>query len=104
MSLNYTTDLKKKRNGIRLLSVKPLYKYALKNYLTQNRGISLSIALPYIKEIEYEIVATCAKVYALGFKAGESYALRSKRFKGFVSSGIDITVFNRNSADVAIFE
>ncbi|NVK30132.1 MAG: toprim domain-containing protein [Gammaproteobacteria bacterium] len=97
------TGLKKKSSSLQLVGVKPLFHYALKDYISKQRGIPLDLASKYLEEVEYR-VESGAHLFALGFKAGESYALRSRRFKGFLSSGVDIRIFDQKSAELAIFE
>ena len=95
------TSLKEKE-GMRLVQTKDIYRYPLKHYLTE-RKIPLEIAGRYLREVEYQDEQG-RDFYALGWKCGETYGLRSKSFKGFLGKGIDITVFDRGTSEVYLFE
>lgn len=101
LPVSAATSLKEKE-GMRLVQAKALYRYPLKHYL-EDRKIPLELAGQYLKEIEYQDEKG-RDFYALGWKCGETYGLRSKSFKGFLGKGIDITVFDRGSSEVYLFE
>ena len=88
---------------IEIVKVQELFSFPLKNYLSLERFINLELAKPYIKEIRYK--PSSGKVfYAVGFKSGEAFSLRSKFFKGFAGTGIDISIFEKKSSTVNLFE
>src|SRR6185295_17343120 len=76
-----TLDLFKKSKPL-LLEVKPIYHFALKEYLKE-RCIGTSIAYRYLQEIKYQVASK--EYFALGFKnrAG-GWELRSSVFKGCI--------------------
>ena len=98
---NSPTGLKEKEVPI-LKANKPLYRYALKNYLTEERKIPLALGEKYFREIEYE--RDGKNYYALGFPAGETFALRNKYFKGFLGEGPTISIFEKSSPELYLFE
>lgn len=87
-----------------MLKVTEIYHYPLKNYLTDTRKIPLNIASRYLKEIHCKVESTGKEFYALGFPAGKTYALRNKYFKGFASTGVDISVFAKQTERGLLFE
>ena len=96
------TSLNKKEGGMSLVAEKDIFRYPLKHYLN-DRKIPLDLAGRYLKEIEY-LDEQGRDFYALGWKCGETYGLRSKAFKGFLGKGIDITVFDKGTTEVYLFE
>ena len=101
LPVSVATGLQEKK-GMRLVQAKDIYRYPLKHYLSE-RKIPLELAGRYLWEIEYKDKQG-RDFYALGWKCGETYGLRSKSFKGFLGKGIDITIFDRGSAEVYLFE
>ena len=101
LPVSVATGLQEKE-GMRLVQAKDIYRYPLKHYLSE-RKIPLELAGRYLWEIEYKNKQG-RDFYALGWKCGETYGLRSKSFKGFLGKGIDITIFDRGSAEVYLFE
>lgn len=96
------TRLKEKGAGRQILRVREIYRYPLKNYL-QERKIPLSIAQKYLQEIDYKDNQG-RTFYALGWKSGETYGIRTKDFKSFLSKGIDLSVFDKESTEIYVFE
>ena len=96
------TPLKEKRNERKILRTRPIYRYPLKNYLA-DRKIDLSIAEKYLEEVDYRDEQG-RTFYALGWKTGDSYSLRTKNFKGFLGKGVDISVFDTKSSEIYVFE
>lgn len=93
-----TTNRPTRQTGIKIIQVKPIFKFYLKFYL-QSRCIPLDLANQYLKEVDYtNLNGTngAQKVYtALGFKNDRGgYELRSKYFKG--SSAPKSTTFLSN--------
>ncbi|MBU2969824.1 hypothetical protein KO527_10745 [Pseudoalteromonas sp. C2R02] len=80
---NQVTGLKKKASAIKIIEVKDLYSYPLKNYLSGVRKINLDITNQYIKEVTCQVITTGKVFYSIGFPSGITYALRNKNFKGF---------------------
>lgn len=93
-----------KKSGLQVLKVTEIYHYPLKNYLTDTRKIPLNIASRYLKEIHCKVDSTGKDFYALGFPAGKTYSLRNKYFKGFASTGVDISVFAKQTERGLLFE
>lgn len=96
------TSLKEKINPFEIKKIGEIYRYPLKNYIAE-RGIPLKLAMKYLKEIEYSDHQG-RTFFTLGFKAGESYAHRNKVFKGFLGQGVDVTIFDKNTAEILMFE
>ena len=102
------TGLKKKESdgerlgGHKLISVKEIYRYPLKNYL-QERRIPLQIASKYLWEVEYQDDKE-RTFYALGWPCGSTYGLRNKVFKGFLGQGIEPSIWDTGSDEAFIFE
>ncbi len=91
-------------SSLLLVSVKDLFSYPLKDYLQHIRKIDLSIAVNFVSEIKYKHKPTDKVFYAIGFKSGSTWAVRSKVFKGFISSGCSITTFDLKTDEVLLFE
>ena len=91
-------------SSLALISVKNLFSYPLKDYLQHIRRINLSIAVNFVKEIKYKHKPTDKVFYAIGFKSGSTWAVRSKLFKGFISSGCSVTTFDLKTDEVLLFE
>ena len=102
LPISTPTSLKEKERGLKIELVREIYKYPLKNYLSE-RKIPLEVAKKYLKEIEYtdKLGRT---FYALAWKCGKTYGLRSKFFKGFAGKGIDISIYGSQSDEVYLFE
>ena len=84
-----------------VLEVKPVYSYALKNYLA-DRGIAADVAYKHLKEIRYKVEDNT--FYALGFlnrKGG--WELRSSIFKGGIGEK-DISVIESGSNQIHCYE
>ena len=96
------TSLKEEEPKLRITKIQKIYRYPLKNYLADRR-IPLALADKYLEEIEYTDLKE-RTFYTLGFKAGETYAHRNKLFKGFLGKGADITVFDKKTPEVLVFE
>lgn len=96
------TGLKEDKVELRLKSVKAIYRYALKDYLTKERKISLGRAGLYLKEVEFERGTT--SFFALGFPCGDTYALRNKNFKGFLGRGPKPSIFEKHTSELLLFE
>jgi len=64
---------------ITVSEVKDLYSFVLKNYLKDDRHISLDLAGKYLKEVHYKVDGSSSQYFALGFSVGEAYVLRNKR-------------------------
>lgn len=92
----------KEKEGMRLVAAKDIYRYPLKHYLAE-RKIPLELAGRYLREIEYKDEQG-RDFYALGWKCGDTYGLRSKSFKGFLGKGIDIMVLDQGTTEVYLFE
>jgi hypothetical protein len=84
-----------------VLEVKPVYHYALKEYLKE-RCINAEIGYKYLREIKYKVEDK--EYFALGFanRAG-GWEIRSSIFKGCIGSK-DISVIETGSKSVSIFE
>ena len=84
-----------------ILEIKPVYHYALKEYLKE-RCIDASIAFKYLSEIKYE--HNEKEYFALGFanRAG-GWEVRSPVFKGCVGQK-DISVIENQSNQIHVFE
>lgn len=104
--LSYTgldaTGLNKNENVLTLREVKDIYRYPLKKYL-EERKIPFEIASYYLKEIEYGDEGG-RTFYALGWKSGDTYGLRSRNFKGFLGKGIDINIYDVGTDEICVFE
>lgn len=87
-----------------ILRVGELYSFALKNYLSQERCIDPDLAKLYVKEVHYQTLKTGQKFFALGFPSGTTFALRNKLFKGFAGTGADLSIFEKHSSSVLLFE
>ena len=84
-----------------ILNVKPLYHYALKNYLRE-RCISTDIGYKHLKEINYKVED---KIYfALGFQnASGGWEVRNPLFKGCLGKK-DISLIETGSSRASVFE
>ncbi|MCF2496116.1 toprim domain-containing protein [Dyadobacter chenhuakuii] len=91
-----------KQSAIQITSTKDLdSNVAISQYL-QNRGIDLSIAREYCKEVYYQVGDK--SYYAAGFEnRSGGYELRSSHFKGS-SSPKDITHINSGHKSVCVLE
>lgn len=84
-----------------ILSNKPLYHYALKNYL-QERCIDLETGYKYLKEIHYQVEGKT--YFALGFKnESEGWEVRNSLFKGCLGKK-DITLILNGFKKISVFE
>ena len=81
--------------------VRPLYAYALKNYLHE-RSIPIAVADNFCKEVSYEIAGR--SYYGIGFQndAG-GWEIRNQNFKQS-SSPKDITCLGSGAASAHVFE
>jgi len=95
---------KKHTAKIEIVEIKKLYSFALKNYLQQERFISLKLAEIYLKEVRYKFQDRNTVFYALGFPAGYTYTLRNKNFKGFGGLGANISIIDKNTDNILVFE
>ena len=87
-----------------VLEVKELFSYPLKNYLQVDRKINIDIAKLYVKEVVYKHIQKNISFYGIGFKSGETWAIRRKGFKGFLGKGTDITIFDTLNPHLRLFE
>lgn len=101
--INNNLKIKKSEEEVsyRILEVKPIFSYSLKDYL-EDRNISFTVANEFLKEIVYELKGK--KYYALGFENDSNgFEIRNPFFKGnFINK--DITTINNNSDQLVIFE
>lgn len=102
---NMKATIKNTESDIKLIEVKPLFHFALKNYLKQ-RGINFKIAEKYLKEVRYSV--DDKEYFALGFGSRSGgWELRNSHFKNSIGTK-DITVIeqpeNRQGSQVAVFE
>lgn len=104
MQTNSATGLNKKSASIEVQAVKPLYSYPLKHYLSKDRGIDLDIADQYVKEVTCLLCKSNKTLFAIGFASGATFAIRNKHFKGFAGVGVDISIFQKQTAKVLLFE
>lgn len=73
-----------KENTLKLLSVKDLEHFGLKNYLT-SRGIKLSVGFDFLKEVRVLNKNTSKTIIALGLKNEENgYEIRNAYFKNCI--------------------
>ncbi|WP_125780983.1 toprim domain-containing protein [Pseudoalteromonas rubra] len=101
---NNATGLNKKSAAIEVLRVQPLFSYPLKQYLQNERKINLAIACKYVKEVTCRLLASDKQFYSVGFASGSTFAIRNKHFKGFAGLGVDISVFDKGTSKVLLFE
>lgn len=100
---NRATGLKKK-GAIDVIRTGPLCYYPLVDYLSNTRHITWDIAVNIVEEVHYKIQATGTICRAIGFRCGETYALRNKYFKWFSGPGVGLRVFERKTNAVVVFE
>ena len=95
--------------SLELVDKKGLFSYVLKNYLKDERKISLDIAVHHVWEIRYRKPGVKQTYFGIGFPAGNGYETTSggtkgqKRFKGFVGTSKDITVIDRKTSQCLVF-
>lgn len=93
-----------------VLEVKPIFSYPLKNYLKYERKLNLDICSNYVSEVVYKHIKTDRTYYAVGFKSGDTWAVRrggrnkKEGFKAFLGKGIDISVFDYKTDRILLFE
>ena len=94
-------DMDKPGKGV-VIETKPIFSYALKNYVKE-RGLSEQVAYKYLKEVIYEVDRK--KYFALGFlNRSGGWELRSSVFKGCIGDK-DITLYERGlKQHIAVFE
>lgn len=97
-----TSTEKKVMATLSFIGEKPLFYYPLKNYIKE-RGISFEIANKYLKEIVFKNNKQNATYSAIGFKSGDCWELRKKKFKGTLGTGKDITIFEKMTPGILIF-
>lgn len=86
---------------ITIIKEHPLTSFALHRYLYQRR-IPIEVAKQFCKEVTYKL--SNRKYFALGFKNNSGgYELRNSFFKGS-SAPKDVTIFENNSKEIAVFE
>jgi hypothetical protein len=92
---------KKREKYPEILEIKPVFSYALKNYIAE-RAISPDVAYMHLKEIRYQV--DNKNFFALGFKnrAG-GWELRSSIFKGVIGEK-DISVVSSGKNRIHVFE
>jgi hypothetical protein len=93
-------------NALQLITVSPIKNKMLLRLLA-DRGISLKIARPFLKEVRYKHVPTGREMFALGLpNVEEGYELRSSIFKGSVKkkSISFIRGTNKDQTCLCIFE
>lgn len=91
----------KKEKDPEILEIKPVFSYALKNYLAE-RAISPDVAYRHLKEIRFKVEDK--NFFALGFRnrAG-GWELRSSIFKGAIGKK-DVSLIQRGSNAVSCYE
>lgn len=89
---------------MQILRVVELYSFTLKNYLSQERCIDPELAKHYVKEVQYKTLKTGQTFYALGFPSGSTFVLRNKIFKGFAGAGVALSIFEKQSPSIILFE
>jgi hypothetical protein len=91
----------KKEKEPEVIDVKPVYHYALKEYLKE-RGLAVEMAVRYLREVVYKVQDK--EYFALGFanRAG-GFELRSSVFKGGIGEK-DISVIENGSNKICAFE
>ncbi|EHQ25575.1 toprim domain-containing protein [Mucilaginibacter paludis] len=100
-SLISSANFGEANNGIIIKGDRPLWSYALKNYLHE-RMIPVSVAELFCREVSYEIEGR--SYYAIGFKNNAGgYELRNKIVKQS-SAPKDITTINNGAEKVQVFE
>lgn len=93
---------RRKEKQLEVLQIKPLFSYALKNYLKDERGINLELAYKYLKEVRYK--AHEKEFFALGFpNCSGGWELRSSVFKGGIGEK-DISIISAGQNRVHVFE
>lgn len=95
---------KEKAPVFKLVEVKELFSYPLKNYLQEDRKINIDIAKVHIKEIVYKHVEKNINFYGVGFRSGDTWVIRRKQFKGFLSKSADITLIDNKTDNILLFE
>jgi hypothetical protein len=96
---------KKEKGAVfKLVEVKEIFSYPLKNYLQEDRKINIDIAKTHIKEIVYKHIEKNIEFYGIGFKSGDTWVIRRKQFKGFLSKGADITLIDNKTDNILLFE
>lgn len=84
-----------------VLEVKPVYHYALKEYLKE-RCIDAEVAYKYLREIKYKVENK--EYFALGFaNRSGGWEVRSSIFKGCIGTK-DISAIETGSKSVSVFE
>jgi len=84
-----------------ILNVKPIYHYALKNYLKE-RCISAEVGFKYLKEISYKVEDKT--YFALGFEnASGGWEVRNPLFKGCLGKK-DISFIEAGAKSLKAFE
>jgi DNA primase len=93
---------RRKQMQSKILEIKPVFSFVLKNYLKHDRGLNLEVAYKYLKEIRYKVKDK--EYFALGFpnRAG-GWELRSSIFKGGIGEK-DISIISNAQNRVHVFE
>ncbi|MGI8634642.1 MAG: toprim domain-containing protein [Segetibacter sp.] len=98
---------KSEQSKVEILDIRPLYAYPLKNYLVENRGISLELGIKYLREIKYKFLEgenNGKEFYSIGFRnRSGGWALRNKYFK-MATKPNDISVIETGSNKISIYE
>ena len=111
------TSLKKKgESHIQITKVKPLFSYSLKDYLSKTRCLNLEIVSHYVKEVHCRTQGG-KEFFGVGSPAGQAYVIRNKGnlgkiidgrpgepFKGIAGKNLDITVYEKHTDEVLLFE
>jgi DNA primase len=88
---------KEKTLAFELVQVEAIKHPALLQYL-ELRGINLDVARKYLSQITFKPPEGLASYFSLGYPAGKGFEARNAKFKGFIGSGKDISVHERENA------
>jgi len=98
-----STDYSKRE----VFDVKPLFSYALKEYVVKERGIKEGV-FPFIQECKYNYLNKNGEQkvgFAVCWKNEEGgYSGRSKHFKGMLAGKSGISIFNKGHLNILAFE
>ena len=97
-----TKFTERKLPKISVLQEKPVSHFVLKNYLMQ-RGIDVTMAMMYIKEVEFTVEGKDKNYFGLGFKnESGGFEIRNEFFKGCTSK--DVTIIDKSLPNCNVFE
>lgn len=101
ISTSLTKEHQATNSPIKIVKESSLTSFVLQRYLYQRR-IPIEVAKQFCKEVTYEL--SNKNYFAIGFKNNSGgYELRNSFFKGS-STPKDVTVFENNAEEVAVFE